>query len=1012
MTINFSADDWVVVNTSYVNEVLAESSSENTEPALVGLGFLGTGTAQIKETGNLTVPSGSTLSYVRIVPSSTKSQAYRNGTGIYIYFDSDAELNNSFELASAFFKDTISIRCYNNTGSSISKGSIVRQTGFDSSEQLPTIATASAANASTSVVLGIAIADIANGAEGSVVVEGSYAGLDTSGFSLNDLVYLSDTAGQISAAAGTESSLIGRVLSVHASDGVVRLVPNLGGGSGGISGSTGATDNAILRADGTGGSSLQSSSVTVSDTGTLLANGVQIDGAASGGEFQLIDTVANRYQLKMSAALQYARVWINSLGKIWWTDGLNANTSTADVGIGRDSSGVLKINDGSTGTGSLISSAVKSGSTLSSDTATTDLSLTAQSAYTSAVTNQDGGNLVLTPGSAASGGGTDGKIKLAGHTIPSTDNTYDLGFGTRLRSVYAATSMIAGNSNTVTLQTGAVVGQDTLSVQSSNTMTVGPVTSHSAIIRTANNNRWECNSSGHLLAVTDNSYDIGASEATRPRNLYIGTSVVSPAISAGATPSTDTAPQTLSVTAPDAYASASTNVTGASITLTPGDGKNSVSNAGAIDLKGRVTMSQIGANAKILEYAGGAEFPSEAAALDGAGYFGGHDAFVVRGDAIFIPATNQNRISRFSMINDTLSDIDSVTDATNLSGVRKLIVVGGKLVALTASRITLVDPDDLTVLGSLSSLTNGQGLTPWGSYAVAVEPDYLRVFDCSGDTPIEIGTLNDATNLPDAGRVVVEGNIAYVAGGDGATGRLATIDLTDPTSPTHISTYTSADYFSGNDIQVRQGIVYLLDFFDRLSAIDARDPSSISKISILTDLTNLDGGRGMELCGDILAIACLNANHIAFVDVSNPSSMSLIGTLDAGGNSWLTQVSAVKWHGNRILALAGQTDHLVLIDPQGLSAPSASLGSLHATHVNVDSSVLASHLSAASGSFRQLGTTRLVANNVTLGGNTAMGGVTTATIGTIPSGAADAAQDGWVALSLTNGTTIYVPYWT
>lgn len=34
---------------------------------------------------------------------------------------------------------------------------------------------------------------------------------------------------------------------------------------------------------------------------------------------------------------------------------------------------------------------------------------------------------------------------------------------------------------------------------------------------------WNLTSSGHFLAATDNVYDIGASAATRPRNLYIGT---------------------------------------------------------------------------------------------------------------------------------------------------------------------------------------------------------------------------------------------------------------------------------------------------------------------------------------------------------------------------------------------------------------------------------------------------------------------------------------------------------
>lgn len=45
-------------------------------------------------------------------------------------------------------------------------------------------------------------------------------------------------------------------------------VSNAGGG-GGIAGSTGATDNAVLRADGTGGATLQSSLATIADDGTI-----------------------------------------------------------------------------------------------------------------------------------------------------------------------------------------------------------------------------------------------------------------------------------------------------------------------------------------------------------------------------------------------------------------------------------------------------------------------------------------------------------------------------------------------------------------------------------------------------------------------------------------------------------------------------------------------------------------------------------------------------------------------
>jgi hypothetical protein len=42
------------------------------------------------------------------------------------------------------------------------------------------------------------------------------------------------------------------------------------------------------------------------------------------------------------------------------------------------------------------------------------------------------------------------------------------------------------------------------------------------------NKRWTVNASGHILAATDNSYDIGASGANRPRGVYIAGSLTLP----------------------------------------------------------------------------------------------------------------------------------------------------------------------------------------------------------------------------------------------------------------------------------------------------------------------------------------------------------------------------------------------------------------------------------------------------------------------------------------------------
>lgn len=55
-------------------------------------------------------------------------------------------------------------------------------------------------------------------------------------------------------------------------------------------------------------------------------------------------------------------------------------------------------------------------------------------------------------------------------------------------------------------------------------------TNNLLMISTNNTNRWQFSATGHFLAATDNTYDIGANGATRPRTLYLGTGATIPAL--------------------------------------------------------------------------------------------------------------------------------------------------------------------------------------------------------------------------------------------------------------------------------------------------------------------------------------------------------------------------------------------------------------------------------------------------------------------------------------------------
>jgi len=255
MAINFNIGDILVAKQAYNRNTIANapimyngaSRANNVRRTVTLLGSLGSDPVEVIDTGTMVATLGDGVtqvvrSYVRVVPLNKQSAVYNNGRGVAIFWESDVVINNMFELSTAYVVDTQSKRALNLTASTIPKGYLVRVVGFDIASQLPTIEIANAASSNTAPVFGITEEAILSNSVGSVLVEGHYQGLDTSAFSINDVVYLSDTPGQISTTEGSSPQVIGRVINVGSSDGSIAIKGIMPlGGSGGGAGAQGAT---------------------------------------------------------------------------------------------------------------------------------------------------------------------------------------------------------------------------------------------------------------------------------------------------------------------------------------------------------------------------------------------------------------------------------------------------------------------------------------------------------------------------------------------------------------------------------------------------------------------------------------------------------------------------------------------------------------------------------------------------------------------------------------------------
>ena len=151
------------------------------------------------------------------------------------------------------------------------------------------------------------------------------------------------------------------------------------------------------------------------------------------------------------------------------------------------------------------------------------------------------------------------RVNASGHLVGGADNSYDLGASgaTRPRTLYLGTSLVLGTSAVLLEDATNVLGQrngttaqafrlyntwtdasnyERLAVRwstnvallaseaagtgTARVLSVGTVGAADLTLFTTNTNRWYVSSAGHLLAYTDNSYDLGAAGATRPRSLY------------------------------------------------------------------------------------------------------------------------------------------------------------------------------------------------------------------------------------------------------------------------------------------------------------------------------------------------------------------------------------------------------------------------------------------------------------------------------------------------------------
>lgn len=191
--------------------------------------------------GRLTAASSAGLNAPLSLTSGNVSLAYDSGglavdtgrltlTANVVFLTNTQTLTNKTlnDVSNFIDADSVHRKVFNNTGSTITKESAVYINGWDTTNSCPTIALATANSTTTMPALGLVEANIAPNSVGEVRVSGLLAGLDTSGLSANQALYVSPTTpGALTATEPTGTNLIqaiARVGRVNPGAGTVNIV--------------------------------------------------------------------------------------------------------------------------------------------------------------------------------------------------------------------------------------------------------------------------------------------------------------------------------------------------------------------------------------------------------------------------------------------------------------------------------------------------------------------------------------------------------------------------------------------------------------------------------------------------------------------------------------------------------------------------------------------------------------------------------------------------------------------
>jgi len=237
------------------------------------------------------------------------------------------------------------------------------------------------------------------------------------------------------------------------------------------------------------------------------------------------------------------------------------------------------------------------------------------------------------------------------------------------------------------------------------------------------------------------------------------------------------------------------------------------------------------------------------------------------------------------------------------------------------------------------------------AYVASIWEDSLTIIDISDPyNPTEVSYLKDvdsggpASGLNGARGVHVQGEYAYIVASDGDS--LSIINVSDPYNPTEVTYLTDGVNATtlnwAYDVYVSGPYAYVAARSDGLSVINVSDPSDPVEVGTLT--TAFSGGAldadSIVVSGDYAYITDQGGSGgVTMIDISDPASPFQAGYImdeTYGGNaSELDGAANIFVSGKYGYVTARQDDSLSIIELPGLDSPTANIGDLATSSIDV-----------------------------------------------------------------------------